>query len=113
MLDLDDAIDRLAPDVDLTASRALFDRRRVAAPPSPSRRTAVLVGIAAAVVLVLGVAAIAVTPGNRDAALSTAEGIDPIGGTALPPTTAATGPIAFELLAMDEAVEPIGTLRAA
>jgi hypothetical protein len=92
MLDLDDALDRLAPEVDLAASRDLFERRRTAAvvptPPRRGRRPLALL-VAAIVVLVVGIAT-AVTVGRPDDAQLDVRGPGQFGSDGTTPGT--TGP---------------------
>lgn len=107
---LDHDLSRLAPEVDLAASRDLFERRRARRRRAGRIRFA---AVAAALVLVLGIGVTAVVASGRDTTLDVGGETGGGPGTSVPTTLADSGPVEFEVLAMEQATEPMGTLRAA
>lgn len=112
MPDLDHDLNRLAPEVDLAASRDLFERRRARSRRAGRARFA---AVAAAIVLVLGIGVTAVVATGQDTTLDVggAGTSGPTPGSSVPPPGVPTGAVTFEVLAMEQAGEPMGTLRAA
>ena len=106
MPDLDRAFDQLAPEVDLAASRALFERHRgLDVRPRAPRRG--LVGIAAALVVLLGVAAFAIAAREPDIALQTAEQVT----TSVDATVASPSEDGEDEIVADVELPPVGEAR--
>ena len=114
MPDLDSDLSRLAPEVDLAASRDLFERRRARGRRAGRARFA---AVAAAVVLMLGIGVTAVVATGRDTTLDVGGegtgGVAPGSSVPAPVVPTPSTEVAFEVLAMEQASEPMGTLRAA
>jgi hypothetical protein len=109
MLDLDDALDHLAPEVDLAASRAMFDRGRAHhdVRRRSGRHRSIVVAVAAAILLVLGVAIVVVSGGDRATTLQTADESAPPSSVEPAPTEPTEVPLDADVIAT-VALPPVG-----